>query len=52
MFLAYVNIVVKDEIKKFAIIGKNQSEIIENSLKYGSEPIIVSELYKLSKFWK
>jgi len=52
MFLAYVTLLVKGEQTVFAIIGKDESQILERSLKYGTDPTIVSELYCLGDDWR
>lgn len=50
-YLAYVNIIVKNESQCFAIIGEDIETILQNATKYGSEPTICSELFKLNKDW-
>lgn len=50
-YLAYISLETKDGNKVFAIIGTDSENIIENSLKYGSEPYFKSGMYKLGNSW-
>lgn len=51
MYLAYVHLKIKEELKCFAIIGKDIDSILLNAMKFGTEPVVCSELFKLNKDW-